>query len=193
MTGEELYRKFLDGDKKAFDEIIRLYHDGLVYFLYGITQNYDDAQDAAADAFVELLVHSRRYSFRSSLKSYIFSIGRHKAVDIVRKRARQKKKEEYTLTAAILPSPEATVINNEEKQMLKKALNEINETYSQVLHLVYFENLSVDEAAKVMGKSKKSTENCLYRGKIALRQIYEKNYGVGMSEFINTSDLLMKP
>lgn len=189
MTGEELYRRYLEGDKQAFDEIIRLYHDSLIYFLYGITKNYEDAEDSAIDAFAALLVNKHRFSFRSSLKSYLFSIGRHKAVEIVRKRGRFGKQEE--LNPGIIdnsPSPEEAVIKDSEKQMLKNALKEINQNYRLVLHLVYFENMTIAEAATVMGKSKKYIENRLYRGKVSVKQILEKNYGYSPSEVAKITD-----
>ncbi|MDD4125415.1 MAG: RNA polymerase sigma factor [Eubacteriales bacterium] len=181
MSGEECYRRFLDGDKSGFNEIIHIYHDGLIYFLYGITKNYDDAEDAAADAFVELLVHKHRYSFRSSLKSYLYSTGRHKAIDIIRRRSKQCGEPDEEIPSD-LPSPEESVINDDEKRLLRDAMRCISKDYREALHLVYFEDMSIAESAKVMGKSKKQTENCLYRGKQALRVILENKNYVGHTE-----------
>jgi RNA polymerase sigma-70 factor (ECF subfamily) len=172
MSGEENYRRFLGGDKAGFDEVINLYHDGLIYFLYGILKNYQDAEDAAADAFAELLAHKHRYSFRCSLKSYLYSVGSHKAVDILRKRSRQCDEPDEEMPSGE-PTPEESVINDDEKRAVRDALAKIKEDYRQALHLVYFEDMSASEAAKVMGKSKKQTENCLYRGKTALKVILE--------------------
>ena len=181
MSGEECYRCFLDGDKSGFDEIVGIYHDGLIYFLYGILKNYDDAEDAAADAFVELLVHKHRYSFRSSLKSYLYSIGRHKAIDIVRRRSKQCGEPDEEIPSD-LPTPEESVINDDEKRMLRDAMRRINKDYREALHLVYFEDMSIAETAKVMRKSKKQTENCLYRGKLALKGILENKKYAGHAE-----------
>jgi len=44
----------------------------------------------------------------------------------------------------------------------------------EVIHLIYFENLSYEEAAKVMKKNKKQIDNLLYRAKSALRTILGK-------------------
>ena len=47
---------------------------------------------------------------------------------------------------------------------------DIKEQYQEALYLLYFEGLSLDEAARVLGKNKKQVENLSYRGKQALKQ-----------------------
>ena len=44
-----------------------------------------------------------------------------------------------------------------------------------VIHLVYFEDLTYDEAAKVMKKNRKQVDNLLYRAKKELRIILGKD------------------
>ena len=47
---------------------------------------------------------------------------------------------------------------------------DIKEQYQEALYLLYFEGLTLDEAARVLGKNKKQVENLSYRGKQALKQ-----------------------
>ena len=84
-NGASSYRRFIDGDKSAFEEIIDLYRESLILFIYRYTGDLEAAEDLAGDVFVELIIHPGRYRFRSSFKTYIFSIGRNKAVDYIRK------------------------------------------------------------------------------------------------------------
>ncbi len=173
LSGEELYRRFLNGDKSSFDEIINMYHDGLIYFLYGMLKNYDEAEEAAEDAFAELVIHKRRYSFRSSLKSYLYAIGKHKAADILRRKAKLDSNGIIDEdTPSDIPGPEESVINDELKREVRNALDLIHKDYREALHLVYFDNMGVSEAARALGKTKKQTENCLYRGKLALKAVF---------------------
>ena len=79
--GASCYRRFLSGDESGFDEILKLYHDSLIFFIHRFVNNYETAEDLAADTFMELLVHKNRYRFKSSFKTYLFSIARHKAID----------------------------------------------------------------------------------------------------------------
>lgn len=172
LSGEERYKRYIDGENEAFDDIIALYREGLTHFLYGILKDPNDAEEAAEDAFAALVIDKRRFNFRSSLKSYLYSIGRHKAMDILRRRKRAGALALYEEgTPSLLPTPEEAALEDEEKRLLHDALGRLNENYRLALHLVYFDNMNSAEAAKVMGKTKKQAENYLYRGKIALKAL----------------------
>lgn len=85
-NGESSYRRFLEGDKSAFDEILRLYLDSLVFFVDRYVRDVYTAEDIAVDVFTYVLMHPHRYNFKASLKSYLFMLGRSRAIDHLRHR-----------------------------------------------------------------------------------------------------------
>lgn len=172
--GAQSYRRFLDGDDDALGEIVDMYREGLILFIYKYVANLADAEDLAEDVFVELIVNPERYSFRSSLKTYIFTLGRNKAVDFVRKQSRirpVREPEERLAELADLHTLESHIIRGEENRRLYEALDSIKEDYRTALHLVYLEELSYKEAARVMKKTPKQLENLVSRGKKAVREL----------------------
>ena len=66
---------------------------------------------------------------------------------------------------------EEAVLADERKRELNAALRELPEDMQAAVHLVYFDGLTYEEAAKVMKKSKKLIDNLLYRAKNELRSI----------------------
>ena len=58
------YRRFLDGDESAFEEIMQELFCGLVFFINGFVHDPHAAEDIAIDAFSDLVVHRHRYNFR---------------------------------------------------------------------------------------------------------------------------------
>lgn len=66
---------------------------------------------------------------------------------------------------------EGMVIADARKKAVNDALSKLPEDMRAVIHLVYFEDLSYDEAARVMKKNRKQIDNLLYRGKKELRII----------------------
>ena len=174
-NGASSYRRFIDGDKSAFEEIVDLYRQPLIFFIYRYTGDIEAAEDLAEDVFVELIIHPKRYDFRASLKTYIYTIGRNKAVDFMRKRSRfTLVGEENLADMADLQTLEDSVVQSEENRQLSRALGQVNEEYRTALHLVYLEDMSYDEAGYIMKKSRKQVENLIYRGKKAVRAILEK-------------------
>ena len=70
--------------------------------------------------------------------------------------------------------PEGSYLTDERKRLLHKALSELPREMQAAIHLVYFEELSYMEAAKVMKRSVKQVDNLLYRSKAMLRSILGK-------------------
>ena len=69
---------------------------------------------------------------------------------------------------------EQNYIKSEDKKQLLRALEKLNDDYRQVLYLIYFENFSNTETAKIMGRSERQIRNLLYRAKESLRNILER-------------------
>ncbi|MBQ3004948.1 MAG: sigma-70 family RNA polymerase sigma factor [Clostridia bacterium] len=174
-NGESSYRRFLDGDESAFREILDLYSENLIFFINRYVNNISVAQELSEDVFVDVLLHKKRYNFKTSLKTYLFTIGRNKAVSYVRRCARKPEYAyEYIENEADRKNLEDEFIKKEQERELHIALERLNSDYKTVLHLFYFENMSADEAAAVMKKNKKQIENLLYRAKQALRKELER-------------------
>lgn len=50
-NGALLYRRFLDGDKDAFDELLVLYREPLTQFLCRYVRDYHTAEDLSINMF----------------------------------------------------------------------------------------------------------------------------------------------
>ena len=56
---------------------------------------------------------------------------------------------------------------------LHNAIKKLPPDYSRVLYLIYFEDFSNAETARVLGKTRRQVENLSYRAKQALRRQLE--------------------
>lgn len=104
-NGASSYRRFLEGDESAFDEILDLYRENLIFFINRFVRDPAAAEDLAIDAFLELLVHKNRYNFKTSLKTYLFMIGRSRALDYLRHRGKWKFEELSVVNAKKMTAP----------------------------------------------------------------------------------------
>ena len=175
-NGESSYRRYLEGDEEAFQEIVKLYFDGLMLFVYGYVKNLETAEDIAIDVFAQLVAKKKRFRFGNSLKTYLFTMGRSRALDHL-KRGRKIQFTELSPELPVAdpqPGPEEQLLKEEEKRILHGALGKLPEEQRQVLHLVYFQDMTCEEAARVLNKNRKQVYNLLYRGKETLRTILSK-------------------
>lgn len=170
--GAMCYRRFLDGEDSAFDEIMDTYHDSLILFINKLVGNYSIAEELAADTFVELLVHRKRFLGKCDFKTYLYSIGRHKAIDYIRREARKKTvSTDEILELSDDQHIEERFIEDESKRILHQAIEQLSEDYRAAVYLIFFENLSYEDAARILGKNKKQIDNLIYRAKAALKKI----------------------
>ena len=165
------YRRFLDGDESAFDEVMKELFHGLVFFVDRYVQDTHAAEDIAIDAFSDLIVHKHRYNFKVSLKTYLYMIGRSRALDYIkhRKVIAFTELSEAEGVSAEERSLEECVLTEERKRVVNAAIAKLPEEMRVVIHLIYFEEMTYEEAAKVMKKNRKQVDNLLYRAKKELR------------------------
>lgn len=175
-NGASSYRRYLNGDEDAFREIVEEYFDSLLFFINRYVHDIAAAEDIALDAFTYLVVHKHRYNFRVSLKTYLFMIGRSRALDYLKHRSKLCMVELTEAAHAISqdPSLEEMLLSDQRKQAVNQALAKLSEEMRLAVHLVYFEQLTADEAAKVLKKNRKQIYNLLYRAKKELRTILGK-------------------
>lgn len=175
-NGASSYRRFLDGDESAFSEIMEELFRGLVFFINSYVHDIHAAEDIAIDTFSDLVVHRHRYNFKVTLKTYVFMLGRSRALDYIKHR---KVLSFVELSEAEGVEDEKTleeiVLADERKRVVNTAIAKLSEDMRVVIHLIYFEEMTYDEAAKVMKKNRKQVDNLLYRAKKELRIILGKD------------------
>ena len=169
-----IYRRFLDGDQTAFAEIIEAYRDPVTFFIQRYVHDICAAEDIAADVFMQLVVNPQKFNFKSSLKTYLFVMARSRSLDYLRKQKRHPAVSIDDETAEQLADAqdlEEQVLCNDEKRRLHEAIAQLPEPQQIAGHLVYFEEYSYEDAARIMKKTRKQIDNLLYRAKQALRSL----------------------
>lgn len=120
------------------------------------------------DVFFKLITKRPRFAGESSFKTFLYAMARNAALDRLRKTRREA---ELTPEAvAEREEVERAFFERERRRELYDAMDGLNADYRQVIWLTYFEGLSNSEAAKVMKKSRRQTENLIYRAKKALKE-----------------------
>lgn len=174
--GAESYLRYLSGDDEGIAEIVALYREKLIFFINGIVKNIYAADDLTEDTFFKLMVKKPKFMPKSSFKTWLFTIARNLALDYLRK---SKKAEVADLDdMENLPAEkeefERNLVRDEDGIFLHKAIEKLPPQYMQILHLVYFEDFTPEEAARVVNKTKRQTEMLLYRAKAALKTRLER-------------------
>jgi len=176
ISGEELYRRFLDGDNGAFEEFVSLYKDELSCFIYGIIHDYHETEHLMIESFANLVLNNKKFDGKSSIKTYLFAIGKNLSMQLLKKRGREQHLSFEEAVEMPVDGGEtlySILERDENRQYLYKAMQELKEEYHAVLVLLYFEDMSYIQAGRAMNKSEKQIKNLAYRAKEALKMKLE--------------------
>ena len=175
-NGASSYRRFLDGDDKGLERIVRDYKDGLILYLNGFVSNISIAEELMEETFFKIITKKPRFNAKHSFKTWLYTVGRNVAIDYLRHNSKQSDisvddmenylRDEYDL--------EKMYIVEERKIAVHRALKKLHPEYRHVLWLIYFEGFSNADAATIMKKSSRQMKNLVYRAKSALKSELDK-------------------
>lgn len=176
--GSELYRRFLSGDGDAFTELVGLYEDEFYRFIYTIVKDHHEVKHIVIDAFAMLAVGGGKFTGKSSIKTYLFAIGKNLAYKSMRKRREEQHIDYETIVNIVADEstePDSIVEREESKREILRAMNSLKDDYRKVLLFLYFEDLSYMEVGQIMNKSVNQTRVLAHRAKAALKKKLESD------------------
>ena len=177
-NGASSYRRFRDtGDENALVEIVHEYRDGLIFYLHSYVENIHIAEELAEDTFVQIGLKRPKDSKKASFKTWLYTIGRNLAISYLRKHPNRSTDSVYELDLLIDEENdlERLYLREERKIAVHQALKKLKPEYRQVLWLIYFEQFTQRDAARVMKKSEGNVATLLHRAKKALKLQLEKD------------------
>jgi len=149
VTAEaELIRSASEGNLGSFAQLVALYRPRVIRTAYGIVGSPDEAEDVAQEVFIKVWSNLAHYNAQGAFASWLYRITTNAAIDSLRKRRREVPLEPYH--SVDKEPPEATVVANDSRERLKKAVNALPPNARATLILREFEQLSYKEIAEAL-------------------------------------------
>jgi RNA polymerase sigma factor (sigma-70 family) len=136
-------------------------------------QDRERAEEVLQRAYLKILNGAARYDGRGAFTTWLFAVIRRTALDERRRHwlwALRLLAYGRLRPVPATPSLEEALDRHALRQMFQTALQGLAPRQRQVLHLVFYQDLSLTEAATVMGISVGSARQHYDRGKAALRR-----------------------
>ncbi len=169
---------FCAGDRDAFTEIAKKNYAPLYHYGTRFTLDKCLIQDCLQDLFLDMW-EKREYLARiTAIKPYLFQSLRNNLIRRIRKQSLFSDLREFEDTLFNDSSPESELILTETDQFLNHKLRQAIELLPQrqreALYLRYYENLSYEEIAEVMGLQRQAVANYLQYGIQKLREYWHQ-------------------
>ena len=181
---KELLQCFVRGGppKAGIEQIIRLYGDGLFGYLMKMSGKRETAEDYFQETFSR--VCEKAGTFRGgNLRAWIFRIATNIVMDGFRKRKRQPmlrlsqiqdcdgESQIAVAQAKVIHSPSEDAQRQEEKEMVRRIIEELPAGQRTILVLSFYQQLSYAEVAEVLNCSVGTVKTQMYR---ALKKLADK-------------------
>lgn len=199
QSDEQVAALARERNPEHFGDLVLRYQERLLRFVRSIVWDEESARDVTQVAFEKAFVALNAYDERRPFRAWLFGIARNEAFTHLR-RARARPSVPFSAVATDRsdgdaaeldvadqrPDPSEQLAEQESASRLRAALVQLDPRYRAVLTLYYLEEMSYEEAARVLRLPLNTVRTHLRRGKRALADILEAdqrnflaNRGVG--------------
>lgn len=138
-------------------------------------KNIEVSEDLAQDTFVYMLVNKKEYDFKYTLKTYLYTIAKCRAINYLKKQSRIVKfDEEYIMDLESNDNIENNLIKQEQNKLLYRALKKLKQEYQIAIYLCDFQKFKYNEICKILNKTMPQTKMLIYRARKSLNKLLKK-------------------
>ena len=147
------------------------YQMPLFNFFYKLTANRTTSEDLVQDVFFRILKYRQSYRPGTPFRAWMYQIARNARVDHFRKQ-RPEVSWENAIEPSVIPGDSAQ--QNQETQMLYRALLQMPEEKKEVLILSRFQGLKYEEIAQLLGCEVNTVKTKVHRALLELRELFNQ-------------------
>ncbi len=169
MTDRALIESVRAGDKEAFGEIVNRYRNQAYRCALAILGNEQDALDLSQEAFIRAYRFLHRFDVTRPFFPWFYRILKNRCLSFLRKRKRQA---EVSIDDVFgLSGPE---IDRDRIRMVRECVATLPENHLEIIRLRYYQGLSYQEIADLLGKPIGSVMSGLYYARQKLKERLEE-------------------
>ena len=180
VSDERLVEAAVDGDRRAFEALVRRHQRGLVSHLYRQTGKRDGAWDLAQEVFLKVYLSLASFDPRYRFTTWLYRIASNCAID------HQRKKHPQTCSihpdprvdsgegpartlAGSDPTPDDMLRYRELQHRIECAIGELPTDYRQLILLRHRQHCRYDEIARITQLPIGTVKNRIFRAREMLR------------------------
>jgi RNA polymerase sigma-70 factor (ECF subfamily) len=171
-----------DDDPVAFAELVELYQHRLVSVMHHLVGNKEEAEDLAQEVFLRVYRVRKKYRPRAKFSTWLFTIANNLALNALRRRQRKPAvRLDVRDSGPLGPRPAEQLVldptdqpgdrldQQELAEVIRQALEGLNERQRMAVVLNKFEDMNYSEIADVMDLTTKAVKSLLSRARHNLR------------------------
>ena len=181
-----LVQKALDGDQKAYAELMGRYRDSIYFMLLKMVNNKDDADDLTIEAFGKAFNRLSQYTPNYAFSTWLFKIASNNCIDFIRKK-------KLKLTSIDTPydnddndsggldikspdrNPEQEAIREQKILLMREVVDKLKPRYKELVEMRYFKEMSYEEISEELDLPLGTVKAQLFRARDFLYNILKNS------------------
>jgi RNA polymerase sigma-70 factor (ECF subfamily) len=187
-TERQLVRQAQAGDTAAYEQLVRIHQPRLLAVVGGILRRNQDVEDVAQQVMVKAYLSIKRFDHRSAFGTWLYKIAVNECWDYFRKKKVRRLVYEADLSEEQLRQIEVVPAHTggagraredaatlaQQRQMLDRLLNELDEADRSMLLMKEVSGFTVEEIGEVFGLNVNTVKVRLFRARGRLVEAYQR-------------------
>jgi RNA polymerase sigma-70 factor, ECF subfamily len=170
VSDERLLERFVSGDRRSFDELVRRHEDRIFAVALRITGNRADALDATQNTFIALFRRAGSFRGDARVSTWLYSIATNACRDVLRANRRAPEpSDELTAVEEIADVERAASVRVD----VARALHALPHEYREAVVLHDLGGVPYDEIAALTGVPLGTVKSRISRGRAQLGRLLE--------------------
>ena len=184
---QERVKRALGGDQDAFTDLVLDYQRAVYNLTFRMLGDSVEAEDAAQEAFLRAYRKLDHYDMQRPFKTWVLSIASHYCIDVIRKRRLSWLSLDDLLPGQMMAAIESCSIeelamDGENERTMQELLTLLKPDERAIIILRYWNDLSYEEIAEVLGTNIGVVKSRLFRARQALaNQFRMREFGLSFA------------
>lgn len=177
-------RAVQNGDRDAFERLVRAYDKDVLRLAMNLTRSAEDARDIYQEAFLKAYRNIGSFRFECSFYTWIYRIVTNVCLDTLRRRKVRAEEPAVVQTPdgpldrissaeedRPLGDPERQVLNRQLEKRIGAALEGLTPRERMVFELRHYQGMRLTKIGEITGTSEEAARNCLFRATRKMRSV----------------------
>ena len=176
LNDSELVAALKEDTERGFRLLMAKYKEAVYWHVRRLVVSHEDAQDAAQETFIRVLLSFRQFKGESSFAVWIYRIATNEALRLLkRRRGGRVSLDDPEAGTNRLMADEYVDYSDLESVRLQQAIRSLPEKQQLTFNLRYYDELSYEEIASITGSTAASAKANYHVAKEKIIQYMNRN------------------
>ena len=182
-----LIKRCLNGDERAWDQIVKRYWRKVFNVAYKFVGRHDEAEDLSQEIFLKIFKSLSTFDRRANFQTWLISVSRNLCIDHYRSVRKERETIDRDVDAGALtpaasgPSPMATLEQRDRVVLLRQALSALPPTLRTAVVMRDIQEHTYQEIADTLDLPEGTVKSRINRGRTELARQIRKLRGSDFS------------